>query len=314
VAPVADLFAAFILIVPAWLLAQVRRFGMHQLPLTKKALLAVGVFPIRDHYYEPAFHPRHFTKDLTVPRVLPGIDLREEKQLELLSSFHAAGEMQGWMEAGPGSSHTAAPRVALNSTFGPGDAEFLYQFLRYTKPARVVEIGSGNSTRVAHLALRKNEEEGAAKAVHTCIEPYEMPWLEQLGPKILRAKVEDTPVAVFEALESGDLLFIDSSHMIRPQGDVLHEYLNILPRLKKGVYIHVHDIFTPRDYPQHWIVDEVRFWNEQYLLEAMLACSTRYRVIAAVNWLKHEHFEELSAVCPFVKPRNEPGSIYIQVS
>ena len=91
-------------------------------------------------------------------------------------------------------------------------------------------IGSGYSTKVARLALERNRSEDGDAAVHTCIEPYEMPWLENLGVEVLRRKVEDCDLELFQALGQGDLLFIDSSHMIRPQGDVLQEYLAMIPR------------------------------------------------------------------------------------
>ena len=86
--------------------------------------------------------------------------------------------------------------------------------------------------------------------------------------KLRRQVVEAVEKSVFQQLEADDLLFIDSSHVIRPQGDVLCEFLEILPTLKKGVIVHLHDVFTPRDYPKAWVVDRVRMWNEQYLMEA----------------------------------------------
>lgn len=103
---------------------------------------------------------------------------------------------------------------------------------------------------VAIAALQKNsEEQSGYQCRHVCIEPYEMPWMEQSGVEVIRARVETVDQTVFRELEAGDILFIDSSHMIRPQGDVLCEFLELLPILRKGVIVHVHDVFTPRDYP-----------------------------------------------------------------
>ena len=113
-------------------------------------------------------------------------------------------------------------------------------------------------------------------------------------------------------LQEGDLLFIDSSHIIRPQGDVLFEYLTILPVLATGVNVHIHDIFSPRDYPDVWIRDSVLMWNEQYLVEAFMSHSSTFQVVAALNQLKHEYFEELSQVCPYLGEKHEPGSIYLK--
>jgi hypothetical protein len=130
---------------------------------------------------------------------------------------------------------------------------------------------------------------------------------------MVRERVERAAPALFEGLGQGDILFIDSSHVIRPQGDVVFEYLELLPKLASGVLVHVHDIYTPRDVPDDWIHERVRFWNEQYLLEAFLSFNREFRVVAALNHLKHDHFEALAACCPILgeEPHREPGSFWI---
>jgi hypothetical protein len=95
---------------------------------------------------------------------------------------------------------------------------------------------------------------------------------------------------------------------------VLTEYLQIFPKLNKGVYVHIHDIFTPKDYSKNWVVDDVRFWNEQYLLEALLTNTNRYEIVAALNYLKHHHYDQLLKVCPYLTMNREPGSFYFKVS
>ena len=100
--------------------------------------------------------------------------------------------------------------------------------------------------------------------------------------------------------------------MIRPQGDVLFNFLSIIPSLKKDIYVHVHDIFTPHDYPDAWVKDQVRFWNEQYLLEALLTGSDKFEVVAALNLLKRNYFNDLQKVCPYLTLNNEPGSFYFR--
>ncbi len=111
------------------------------------------------------------------------------------------------------------------------------------------------------------------------------------------------------------MLFIDSSHMIRPQGDVVCEYLEILPTLKRGVFVHVHDIFTPRDYPAIWVKDQVRFWNEQYLVEAFLTGNRDFKIVGALNFLKHHHSDEIKRRFPALAAEfdaSEPGSLWIE--
>ena len=164
-------------------------------------------------------------------------------------------------------------------------------------------------------ALKANKrEELLYKCEHICIEPYECKWLENVSVNVVRKKVEDVGVDFFKQLDRNDLLFIDSSHVIRPQGDVIVEFLEILPVLKSGVIVHVHDIFTPKDYWDDILVKDVRFWNEQYLLEAFLTFNKEYKVIGALNYLMHHHRDALTAACPILKEEKilkEPGSFYM---
>jgi hypothetical protein len=188
----------------------------------------------------------------------------------------------------------------------------LYQIIRAIKPRNIIEIGAGNSSKVMVEALRFNDQEDH-KCSLSLIEPFEQPWLETLyNVNVIREKVEDISLNFFKALESGDLLFIDSSHIIRPGGDVLYIYQYIIPILNKGVYVHVHDIFSPRDYLRRWLTEDVRFWNEQYLLEVLLT-NPKYKVVLALNFLKHRDYGALKSVSPFLTLDREPGSFYFQI-
>jgi predicted O-methyltransferase YrrM len=202
-----------------------------------------------------------------------------------------------------------------NSSFGSGDAEFLYNMIRLFKPKRLLEVGSGNSTLMARNAIDMNKtNDPAYTCAHVCIEPFEAPWLERVGVEVIRLPVEEIDKEVFAQLEKNDVLFIDSSHVIRPQGDVLFLYLEVIPSLRPGVLIHVHDIFTPRDYLEEWILDQVKFWNEQYLLEALLSDNTRIEIVGALNFLKHHYPAEISKACPILKEEiqvREPGSFWL---
>jgi hypothetical protein len=305
---VLDLGLALFVIPAAALLKFVRRAGIHRLPLTRRVLLMIGVLPVRRHYYEPQFDFRR-NPTPTGERVLPGIDWDEVGQLGFLDSLRHSSELA---DLGHGGRDEMEFRFG-NGNFESGDAEFWYQVVRTTKPRRIYEIGSGNSTLLAVRAVRRNAgDDPAYRCEHVCIEPYEMPWLERSGVSVLRKRVEELDPTYFRALQAGDILFIDSSHVIRPYGDVLFEYLEILPTLAPGVLVHVHDIFSPRNYPRAWIEQEVRLWNEQYLLEAFLSGSTKWRVVAGLNFLHHRHYDRLKAVAPFLTPDREPGSFYIQ--
>jgi hypothetical protein len=307
--PIIDILILPAVVASALVLRFVRRIGVHKFPISKRAMLSVGLMPIRDHYYEPLFQKKHLLKPLSAERNLPGIDWNISAQLALLDTFQYEQELEILKD---GYSDELTFHFQ-NGAFGAGDAEFWYQIIRTKKPARIIEIGSGNSTKLARAAILQNQlDDPTYNCEHTCIEPYEMPWLEKLGIGIIRQKVEEVDPILFDQLGHNDILFIDSSHIIRPQGDVLYEYLELLPSLKPGVIVHVHDIFSPRDYPEEWVLDEIRFWNEQYLLEAFLTSNLSWKILAGVNYLHHNHFEKLSQKCPKLKVDHEPGSFYMQ--
>jgi predicted O-methyltransferase YrrM len=248
---------------------------------------------------------------LSKERHLPAIDLNVAEQLSLLAQFRFREELRKC----PLEPAKHLEFYYNNGSFEAGDAEYLYSLIRLVKPRRVIEIGSGYSTLMSRNAIRENEAENSSYSCdHVCIEPYEQPWLEELGIRIIRRRVEECEIDLFRALDSGDILFIDSSHVIRPQGDVLFEILELLPLLKPGVFVHIHDIFTPRDYPREWVIDQIRLWNEQYLLECFLAFNNRFRVMGALNFLRHHYPEALGEQLPIIRAameQREPGSFWI---
>ena len=110
--------------------------------------------------------------------------------------------------------------------------------------------------------------------------------------------MEQVPLETFDALQANDILFIDSSHAVKFGGDVCREFLEILPRLKPGVWVHVHDIFFPQDYPATWLLDRRLAFNEQYMLEAFLAFNHAFAVRAANFWLALDHRADAETLAP----------------
>lgn len=307
--PVVDLVLSPFTLIAALLLGLVRRVGVHRLPLSRSALFQAGVFPVRNHYYEPQFDFRDVPEVGRGVRPLPGIDWNEQGQTEVLRALTFGAELADLAGPDPGD---GGFRLG-NSNFESGDAEYWYQLIRWKKPRRIFEIGSGHSTRLAIRAIKRNQmDDPGYTCRHVCVEPYEMPWLEESGLEVVRQKVESLGTGFFGELGVDDILFIDSSHVIRAQGDVLFEYLQLLPVLRPGVIVHVHDIFSPADYPREWIVDEVRFWNEQYLLEAFLSHNAHWKILGALAWLTRNHRAELQHVAPHLTPDRLPGSFYMQ--
>lgn len=275
-----------------------------------KIFMGLGILPILDHYYQPLINPaRYLKKSLRDDRKLPGINLNVTKQLELLSKFNYNAELNSF----PLNKKNEFEFYYNNGSYCSGDAEYLYNMVRYLKPKNIFEIGSGNSTLMVRNAISFNRHEDPDyECNHLCIEPYESQWMEGRGIKVLREKVENIDRSFFRELGAGDILFIDSSHIIRPQGDVLYEYLELLPGLKSGVIIHIHDIFTPKDYLDEWIFSH-KLWNEQYLLEAFLTSNSDFEIIGALNYLSHNFKKEFEQVCPIyaIQTGREPGAFWL---
>lgn len=312
---ISELLQLIIIIPGAYLLKKMRMNQFNKFPISRKTLYRIGVFPIIDHYYDPLFIPDQVKHDLGTDRDLPGIDLNENQQLELLKGLNFSDELVKM----PFDKTADLKYYFNNSVFLSGDSEISYGMIRHFKSRKIIEIGSGLSTLMTLNAIQKNKEEDANyNCEMICVEPFEHKWLDKLDIKLVRSMVEDVDISLFDKLEKNDILFIDSSHMIKPQGDVLFLFLHVLPKLKPGVLVHIHDIFTPRDYLADWVLVKNRMWNEQYLLEAFLSHNHDFKIISAVNFLRHHHLEALSACCPVMKKQiesgadREPGSFWIQ--
>jgi predicted O-methyltransferase YrrM len=235
-------------------------------------------------FYSPVVDAAAVTSEPERSRVWPadpqdpaGIDVREAEQLALLASAGAHRLPTDW--TGPG------PFDPDNDQFPLQDAGLLYGLVRHLRPSRVVEVGSGWSTTVTRRAIA----DGGLPTTLTCIEPYPRAFVRAMeGIELRVEKVEHTPAAVFDELEEGDVLFIDTSHVAKTGSDVVHLVLQVLPRLARGVVVHVHDIFIPEDYPTGWV--ETGFgWNEQYVVQAFLTGHAEARVLAMNHWLSLRH-------------------------
>lgn len=281
------------------------------LPRASARADAAGISVLSQHYYSPAITERDLLYPLDKPRELPALTLDLAVHAEFLRGLNFGSELRA-IPLEPASPESYGYR---NGFFESGDGEILYSVIRREKPRRIIEVGSGRSTLMAALAVDRNiAEDPTYVCDHKCIEPYEMPWLESTGVTVLRQRVESVDLALFDQLEAGDILFVDSSHVVRPQGDVLFEINEIYPRLKPGVLVQIHDIFTPRDYPHRWLITDRRIWNEQYLLEAFLAGNPHYEVVCALNWLANDHPAMLVDACPVLTEMlpNQPGSFWMR--
>ena len=301
----------FLILIPASLIMLCfRKYGAHKLPLSKKILNLIGIYPLTDHYYEPQFNFRSLNKNLSENRNLPGINLNLTRQIHNLSNLIYKNEL---IELNLEKKSTNNKFCIKNDFFGYGDSEIYYQIIRHFKPKKILEIGSGYSTLIALQAIENNKKNDKINTQITCIEPFENKWLDDLNIEILRKKIEDTDESNYLALASGDIFFLDSSHIIRPQGDILKVFLEILPKLNRGVLVQIHDIFTPKDYPEQWIIKENKFWNEQYLVETLMMNENKYEIYLMLNYLKNNAFNELKKVCPYLTSKDQPSSLYLKI-
>jgi hypothetical protein len=168
-----------------------------------------------------------------------------------------------------------------NSFFPAIDSIMLYTILEKFRPRKYLEIGSGNSTKLAAYC-RSNEK---LPFSITCIDPHPRREIQKVADTWISEQIQSVPLDHFKDLAPGDIVFLDGSHVLHPNSDVMWFFMEILPVIPEGVLIHIHDIFLPYDYPQ-WVCD--RFFNEQYILAACLLNSDKYRIISPNYYLLAE--------------------------
>lgn len=183
-----------------------------------------------------------------------------------------------------------------NGNFSYGDATCLYSMIRHLKPKKIIEVGAGNSSC---LILDTNELFFNNNISYTCIEPYSDRLLSMIKKEDLDKhefifkKLQDVPVEKFLELSKGDVLFIDTSHVSKIGSDVNYIFFEILPKLKRGVYIHFHDIFHSFEYPKSWVY-EGWAWNENYILRAFLQYNNDFKIVFSNSFLSHFYHDKLT--------------------
>jgi methyltransferase family protein len=228
------------------------------------------------------------------PSELAGIQMNEAVQLDLLRSFSKfRDEYQRFATGKPQEDNQF---YLGNGLFDGVDALVAYCIVRHFQPRLIIEVGSGFSSLVLGQAADKNKNPGLI-----CVEPFPRAFLRSGFPglqSLIEKKVQDIGLEFFSQLTSGDILFIDSSHTVKIGGDVNYLFLEVLPRLNPGVIVHVHDIFLPFEYRRDWVLNEFRFWTEQYLLQAFLTFNSQFEVLLANYYLSRYHEEYLQAAFP----------------
>jgi predicted O-methyltransferase YrrM len=258
------------------------RFGFHILPI---------------HFYQPIPDSRTLSPLISERASdFVGIDINDSFQLDLLERFEK--QFRAEYDALPRRATNDPTQFHLDNTaFSTIDAEILYCMIRQFHPRRIIEIGSGQSTLLSAQALRENAKRGEVSGKLISIEPYPDNYLQQGVPgltELIQSKVQQVPLERFAALEANDILFIDSSHVVQIDSDVNYEFLEILPRLKAGVIVHIHDIYLPREYDLSFFRRNKTFGlNEQYLLQAFLAFNKAFEILWAGNYMYVTHPQEM---------------------
>jgi hypothetical protein len=250
---------------------------------------------------------------LTEPAPMPGTDLRLEAGLSLLEGelapFVAEYSPPRWA---PGTRHGYQTE---NRMYGAMDAEVLYAMLRWLRPRRVLEVGAGWSSLVVADAGARNARDGA-RFEHVCCDLAPSPLLKRIrdSAEILALDSRDIPPERLAALAAGDVLIIDTSHVVRPGGDVVHLLLELLPTLPRGVLVHVHDFFRPFEYPRLLAEELALVWQEQYLMQALLVANDRLEVLLANHALWRLHPDRVSAVVPSLQGSEQPSALWLRIS
>ncbi len=255
----------------------------------------LGIHVSFDYYGTPIPNTRKLADELWAePSTLPGLDMNEDAQLKLLAllesgfrdEYTALARDGAWVPEG------VRPRDVI---FRSPDADVAYAMVRHLRPRRVLEIGGGFSTLVLARALAANRADGDSPELVTN-EPYPRRCLTRFlksdpaPPVTLKPRrAQDVPLADFEELGENDILFIDSSHIVKIGSDLHYIVLDVLPRLAKGVAVHFHDIHMPLEYPRPAIVGRQFFFNEQYFLQAFLAFNDGFDVAFAGRYLQLAH-------------------------
>lgn len=240
---------------------------------------------------------------------MSGVNLHPEVQLDLLKQLATHTKTINYPinkpEAGAGYYYS-------NDQFPVLDAEFLHVMLCHLSPRVMIEVGSGFSSLIT-ANVNKNILNDALD--FTCIEPYPRRFLTDGVPgitRLIQKKVESVGLEFFERLHSGDILFIDSSHVSKTGSDVNYLFFDVLPRLRQGVYVHIHDIFLPDEYPKNWVIDQGRNWNEQYLLRAFLQFNSEWEVVWAAHFMGTRHTKMVQEVFPHYPSIGGGGSFWIR--
>ncbi len=286
------------------------RQAKNGLKLVKNASLYNQLWVPPGHYYSTIPDEKTISQRLTSITdismdTLPGINLNIRQQKAL---FNHLSKYFADMDFTPHFNNKNR-YFYENDMYAYGDAAILYGMLRHFKPKRMIEVGSGYTTAL----MLDTKDAHLPKLKLTCIEPYPDRLFNQLKPQdtksftLLKTGLEDVDLKLFDSLAENDILFIDSSHVSKLTSDVNYYMFNILPRLKPGVLIHIHDIRWPFEYPIE-VIQEKRYWNESYVLRAFLQFNSQFNIVIWPSYLQARHPHLINKFDLFTHDQFGPGA------
>ncbi len=262
--------------------------------------LRAGIHVVPVHFYNPLTNHLELEKTRNwwaKASSLPGITIDLDKQAQALTEVCSPYLAEYRDE---GLEHQALTRAGTSiSGFGPLEGAVLHSVIRTIRPKRIIEVGGGTSTQIARIAADHNRDD---EVELISIEPYPSAALRSTpGVTLIPHPVQSVSPSLFADLEKNDLLFIDSSHVVRPGGDVNHLVLEVMPTLREGVVVHVHDIFLPYDYPQH-LLKHIFAETETSLLRAFLTFNNRTFIWFCMSLLHYQRPDVLRKLFPSYEP------------
>jgi len=309
------------------LIAKVRAKGIRGTLSTLKHRLLFGslftffeklgfhILPV--HYYSPIPDTRELKKyrpQWDKEWSFTGVDFDLEGQLELVEELAA---YRHECEALPPYAEVRA--LGLGEGYGELEAHILHTMVRHLKPKTIIEVGCGISTFFTTTAASLNRTLGGSECRIVCVEPYPQPafrtFADEHGLECIPEPVQNVEMSLFQDLEHGDILFIDSSHIVKTNSDVPFLYLEVLPKLSDGVVIHIHDIPFPfqTPSPDHWLFGKHQFWTEAILVHAFLINNSAFRVRLCSSYLHYRARERLRATYSVYDPNQHfPSSLWLQ--
>lgn len=283
--------------------------------LRNAAVPMYNLFVPPGHFFSPVVDPVEADRHLSqleanpIPLSLDGIKTDRKQMIEKWNSLLPFLNTIPFPQC-----KTPGFRYAFdNPSYSWGDGSILYAMLRSLQPRRFIEVGSGWSSV---CALDTAERHFKKECEFTFVEPYPQLLNSLIGEvginvQVIEMPIQQVPLGTFEALKAGDILFINSTHVLRTGSDVCFELFEVLPRLAAGVLVHFHDMFWPFEYPRKWAVDENRSWNELYAVRAFLTNNDDWRIIFFNDYFAKTERKLVAASYPdFLK--NSGGALWLQ--